>query len=377
MSSDWDSTSQNVDSVKREKKKTRKEKKTKKEKSSKSETKKTESMTEDLLEMSFDAPAPPSSSSLIDNSYPGSTSPTTHSTTKVKKTKILWLPLSSLSGVFDIFYSIEDMLFNGHDIGKISILFRVINRQSTPLSVEISLSSNSTGSYRLGASNKSPLVTSLSSHLEEIQQLVLDVAPTLNPLQTNTIHWQLHSHTSSSMSNPLLLTDDTTSSALSSCHMPWTILSLFQSQSINENEFQALLTSSPSSSTTSSSSISSFINQATHQNKIQIPLPENQTFSRKQITKMLKLLMSYCHSDCMELIEGQSAISCSLLTLPSSRGAGGERYLTCWLMKYLSSGGGGRGNTSIHIEMRYYGPNSSTLQQIGNEILKSLSLISF
>jgi hypothetical protein len=287
----------------------------------------------DLLEMNFDSPSP----SLISSAPAPAPGPSSKS-----KSKPLWLPFCSVPGSFDSSYSIESVIFNGQDIGQLFLLIRTFNQSAAAISLDLSISASSSGSYRLMPANHLSLTSSSASASQETHQLIqLDLAPTINPLQNNSIDCILSLSTETS---PLISTGgDTTRTFPAKIFL--SLPSFFQPHPVTESEFQGLVS-----------------NTSSTRQSLKVPISSRQgkSLNSKQSQKILKQLMKFLHGHLVESIEGSSATCCS-----SWRG-----NLICALLKLSADR-----ESCVSVEIKCLGSDSKVTQQIGTETVRALSTL--
>jgi hypothetical protein len=326
----------------------KKHKKDKKKKEKEKERKGPEATT-DLLEMNFESPS--AALSVVPESAARSSK---------SKSKALWFPFSSYPGSYEASYAVESLTFNGRDIGTLSLLFRVDSLSDSSLSLELTISSHSSGSYRLSAPHGKV------SLVGEGQQVVrVDLAPTINPLLTNTIECLL---TLATESSALISTENNQTFAVK---IPLSLPFFFQAHTITINELQALCANNTSSSPPFTGQVS-----------LTLPRSSSSSSHQKQLSKTSKILLGYLNAHPVEQIDDMSIAGCSSLRL---HGSGSASYLICSFIKFLpgaedtasnkkSKGRGGDG--VARIEIKVFGADGRIAQQIGNQTLSALSSLS-
>jgi hypothetical protein len=304
--------------------------------------------------MNFDYPAP----SLVSTAPAPvpATSPAQPPQSSKSKSKHLWIPFCDAApGSFDCSYSIESVVFNGQDIGELSVLFRTINQSDASLSLDLSISSTSSGSYRLTPSNQISLTSSapgswLPPKSEETHQLVrLDLAPTLDPLLNNSIDCLLQ--LSSGDTSPLISTDTTATTRTLPAKILLSLPAFFQPHPATETEFQALVS-----------------NTSSARQSLKIPiLEQKKSLSSKRSERILKQLVKYLRGHPVEAVEG--TVTCCSSWRSSGSGGGRSLYLVCGLLKV-----NGR-ESCVAVEIKCSGSDPKVAQQIGTETARALSLL--
>jgi hypothetical protein len=300
--------------------------------------------------MNFESPPAPLSSA----------EPAIASARSKSKTKLLWLPFSASPGSYEASYAVEGLTFNGRDVGTLSLLFRVANLSSCSLSLDLSISSHSSGSYRLSSPNGKVSLTSgtsLAAKTEAQQAVQIDLAPTINPLSPNTIECLLALTTDT---NSLIATE--TKQTLSA-KILLTTPSFFQAHAISTNELHTLCSATNTSSPPFAGQVS-------------LAIPKSSSNQQKQLGKISKVLLGYLNAHLVEQSEDFSVTCCSSLRLNGSGGAGSNLIVA--LIKFLPGGGSSSRKSSSEggvamIQIKCFGPEQRTAQQVGNETLRALS----
>jgi hypothetical protein len=282
---------------------------------------------------------------VLDSAPPTQLASTSNSTPGTKSKKRIWFPVLSQNKSYQIDYTFDRISFNSRDIGQLYLVFRICNDQSdgSTLSADISISSNSSGFYRLvGTTGKCQLTRSLKSGANEERSVTVDVAPTINPLQTNMLNCLISLDTESLIGieslKPITLA------------IPLFVTLFFEPYSVSETEFQSFLTTHSPQSVGNS----------------RIKLQPSSTSSSK-VKKALKSLVQFLHAFEVENINDHS------LSLCSKYQGNNIAIMICSLIKILP-------DHTFAIDIKCLGlgqsPNQQNIyQSLANEITASLAVL--